>query len=74
MFLPPPPICWQKFTLITVSVHDTLLLVGFSVLLNPSDYCIKLEFLNYLLMNNTDQVCSCSFLSKDLLIPNISGK
>ena len=32
--------------------HDLLdpqeMLVGFSVLLSPSDYCINLEFLNYL--------------------------
>ena len=25
MFLPPPPIAWQKFNLITVSVHGILL-------------------------------------------------
>ena len=65
MFLSPPPIIWQQFNLITVSVHGSLLyfislfsdkfhthdlldpremLVGFSVLLSPSDYCINLEF------------------------------
>ena len=74
VFAPYYHFFWQKFHLITVSVHGTLLyyislisdkfhthnlldpqemLVCFSVLLSPSDYCINIEFLNYREMNNT---------------------
>jgi hypothetical protein len=80
VFAPSPQFFWQKFNLITVSVHGTLLYFisgdtcGFSALLSASDHCNQFIIFNLSLNEKyTDQACSCSFLSKDnISLPNIS--